>query len=321
MKKEKEKILIIKSGYTEMLDKEIDSRRTSYGEVLRTTCILYLFKDDYVTWVSDESAFPLLKDNPFINRLLRLDFLTLPQLEQEYFDTVINLEKTAGICAFTRKIDAWKKYGFRFDPRTGEVKAHDKATEVLSLGTDYESKRQNKKTAQELLFEMVGEKWNGEEYILGYTPKSKELYDVGLNTQVGLKWPTKAWSMKKWDDLEERLITAGLKVTRQDKQAKEILENLYSYMDWINSSKMIVSNDSLGLHLGIAMKKKVLGLFGATPHREVHFYGRGEAILPEPVPECLPCFDSECKREKNCIEDISVERIYKSVMKHMNLSI
>ena len=35
-------------------------------------------------------------------------------------------------------------------------------------------KRTNKKTIQELLFEMVGLSWKGEEYILGYSPKNKE---------------------------------------------------------------------------------------------------------------------------------------------------
>ena len=108
-------------------------------------------------------------------------------------------------------------------------------------------------------------------------------------------------------------------MTRQDKQPKEkeILTNLESYIDWINSSKIIISCDTLGLHLAIALKKKVLGLFGPTSCSEIHFYGRGKVILPEPAPDCMPCFESKClKQEKSsiqgrkCMEDISVERVY-----------
>ena len=63
------------------------------------------------------------------------------------------------------------------------------------------------------------------------------------------------------------------------------------------------------------MKKKVSGLFGPTPHQETYFYGRGNVILPEPIPECLPCFEPTCNRGKNCMEDISVERVYKEIKK------
>jgi len=306
----KEKVLIIKTGYSEFLDYDPYSRKVSLGDVLRTTCILNLFKDDHVTWVTDKSAFPLLENNPFIDRLLQLDFLTLKQLESEEFDVVINLEKIPGICALCDNIKSWKEYGFRFDTKSGEAKAYDNAFEALAISYDSKSKKENKKTAQELLFEMLGKKWENEEYVLGYLPKTKEEYDVGLNTQIGQKWPTKAWPTENWDKLEELLKSKGIKVTRQDKQGPEIFENLNNYMDWINSCKIIITNDSLGLHLAVALKKKILGLFGSTPHTEVYFYGRGKAILPEPIPGCFPCFKGTCERGKECIEDISVEKVF-----------
>lgn len=310
----KEKILIIKTGYSEFLDKEKDSRKVSLGDVLRTTPLLHLYKNDNVTWVTDEYAYPLLKDNKYIDRILFLDLLTIEQLKAEEFDSVINLEKIPGICALADKIKAWKKYGFRLDTKTGEAKAYDKAFEVLAVSSDPEAKKENTKTTEELLFEMVGREWKGEEYILGYRPTTiEEVYDIGLNTQVGQKWPTKSWPKENWDVLEEMLIKKGFKVTRQDKQEPEILKNLYRYMDWINSCKIIISNDSLGLHLGIALKKKVIGLFGPTPSKEVHFYNRGKAILPEPYPNCIPCFSGFCERGKNCMEDISMEKVYQEV--------
>ncbi|MEK6820253.1 MAG: radical SAM protein, partial [Nanoarchaeota archaeon] len=309
------KVLIIKTGYSEILDEEKDSRTVSLGDVLRTTVLLNLYKDEHVTWVTDEKAFPLLESNPHINRLLPYDFTTALQLESEEFDILINLEKVPGICALSDKIRAWRRYGFRFDKRTEKAEAYDSAFDILAVGYDSKSKKANTSPFQELLFRAVGQAWNGEEYVLGYKPKTTEEYDVALNTKAGYKWPSKEWTKEQWDKLEEMLTRQGLKVTRQDKQPpeSEILTNLYRYMDWINSAQIIVSNDSLGMHLGIALKKKVLGLFGPTPHREVHFYNRGKAVLPEKYFSCMPCFLSSCENELFCMNLIKPESVLKEV--------
>ena len=310
------KVLILKTGYSEFLDERNNSRTVSYGDILRTTPILHLYEKENVTWVTDQKAFPLLEGNSLINKLLPYDFITASQLESEEFDTVINLEKTPGICALTDRMNAWKRHGFRFNTKSGEAEAYDNAFEVLAFGADPKLKKQNEKTSQELLFGLVGEKWAEEEYVLGYKPKTDEIYDVALNTNVGSKWPTKAWPQKSWDGLEKRLIKEGLSVTRQDKQEGPVLNDLNSYMDWLNSAKMIVSNDSLGMHLGIALKKKVLGLFGPTPHKEVYFYNRGEAILCPTKKECLPCFNGKCSNESYCMDEISPQQVLDKILEH-----
>ena len=48
--------------------------------------------------------------------------------------------------------------------------------------------------------------------------------------------------------------------------------------------------------------------------KEVYFYNCGGAILPEPLPDCIPCFKETCERGKNCMEDITVEKVYKSIL-------
>jgi len=34
------------------------------------------------------------------------------------------------------------------------------------------------------------------------------------------------------------------------------MDNLHLYMDWINSCRLLVTNDSLGLHIALASEKK-----------------------------------------------------------------
>ncbi len=313
----KEKILIIKTGYSEILEGENNSRRVSLGDVLRTTPLIQIYKNKHLTWVTDLDAFPLLENNPFISRLINYDFTSSFQLMNEEFDTVINLEKIPGICALSGIIKAKKdRFGFSFNSQTGEAEAYDKAYEVLAVSSDSSAKKENKQTAQELLFKIVGKSWKMEEYSLGYKPKTTEDFDFALNTRSGLKWPTKAWSTKNWDKLENMLIDEGYKVTRQDKQGPEILNNLYIYMDWINSARTIVSIDSLGLHLGIAMKKNVVGLFGPTPNLEVYFYGRGEPIVSEAECEYIPCFKPKCISQKNCMDSINPDKVFETVRKY-----
>ncbi len=311
------KTLILKIGYSEILDQKNNSRKVSLGDILRTTPILHLYKDHSVTWVTDEQAMPLLEGNPLISRLLPYDFTTAFQLESEEFDTVINLEKIPGICALADKIKSRRnRYGFTFNTQTGEAEAYEKAYDVLAVSADPVLKKENERTFQDLLFEMVGAKWKNEGYVLGYKPQKTIQYDVALNTQIGQKWPTKAWPTKNWDELEQLLTAEGLEVTRQDQQDKGVLTDLKKYMDWINSSNVVVSNDSLGLHLGIAMGKNTLGLFGPTPHKEVHFYGKGEALYPTPR-TCMPCFKGYCETNDNCMSDIMPNYVKNRLLKYL----
>jgi heptosyltransferase-2 len=313
---DKEKILIIKTGYTEILDGDQNSKIVSLGDVLRTTPLLHKYKDRQITWITSEEARPLLRDNPYINRLLSFDLLTCLQLESEEFDKIINLEKVPGICALSDKIRARRsRYGFTFNTQTGKAEALDHAYEVLAVSFDSKYKKENKRTVQELLFEMVGETFNGEEYILGYKPKTKEIYELGFNTEVGSKWPSKAWPMENWDKLEE-LLKDDYSISRQEKQGDKIKKDLEEYMDWINSCKTLVTNDSLGLHIALALKKNVVALLGPTPSKELCLYNKIKILIPEGNLNCLPCFSPSCLNyKKSCMNRIYPETVSDEIKK------
>jgi heptosyltransferase-2 len=296
------KVLIIKLGYSETLDKEIRTT-TSLGDVLRTTVILNFLKSEDVSWLVDEKAYPLLADNPRIKRILIFNLESVLQLQRERFDTVINLEKGPGICAFSDSINAWRRFGFRFDDTEGIAQAYDGAEKVLSLCFDLEKKKGSHRHWQDALASMIGKRWEREEYIIGYKPKSSIKFDIGFNWAVGDKWPNKAWPNKYWKKLGT-LLKKKYSISWQCG-----LNNLYEYMDWINSCNMIVTNDSLGMHLAIALKKKIVALFGPTSSKEVYLYERGTKLLPRSPYKCIPCLASECFQKKNCMEFIKPEEV------------
>lgn len=291
------KVLIVKLGYSETLDPGI-SKVTSLGDVLRTTVILYPFKDSHVTWLVDAAAYPLLEGNPHIDRILVYDLASVLQLQRERYDTVINLEKVPGICALADSISAWRRYGFRFDEIKGEAEPYDGCEHVFTMCKDPNAKKTHAASWQESLLQVVGARWEGQEYILGYKPKTTETHDVGLNWAVGSKWPNKAWPRHRWDELITSLQGEYSYSLQQG------MENLYDYMDWINSCRLLVTNDSLGLHIAVALRKKVVVLYGPTNPNETYFYGRGEILFPDMDCACLPCLSPRCSHDRPCMDSI-----------------
>lgn len=305
------KILLIKLGYSETLDPEI-GKVPSLGDVLRTTPILWALKEKYpdsqITWLVSEHAEPLLHRNSLIDRLLVWDSFVPFQLMKEKFDVLINLEKISGVCALSDMIDAWVKYGFRFDSLSGSYHAYEKGLDFISY---IEGKHSDKPKGywQQVLIEMLGIPWKGQEYIIGYKPASSEIHDIGLNFEVGSKWPVKGMPMELWEQLEQRLNSQGYNVSWQEGR-----KNLYEYMDWINSCRLLITNDSLGLHLAFGFNKKVIGLFGPTDSSEVFFYTGGKLLRSPCQCPAMPCFDIKCRTGLFCMSHFDIDQIAASAV-------
>ena len=308
MKLKKHKVLIIKVGHSETLAAEV-SNVTSYGDVLRSTVLLNLYKNDHVTWLVDEKAYPILKNNSLIDRTLIYNLTSVLQLQSEHFDTVINLEKVPGLCALADSINAWRRYGFRFDVRNGCAEAYDGSNNVLEICRNIEKKKNRKAYWQEGLFEMVGSKWNKEEYLLEYESKGNEKYDIGFNYQVGNKWPLKSWSIDNWKKLES-LIGEKYSISWQQGQ-----DDMEKYFEWINSCKLLVTNDSFGMHVAIALKKKIIALFGPTHASDNYLYGLGTCFFPKDFScEEFPCSLSKCIHfDDNCMSMIKSEEVFEEI--------
>ena len=308
----RQKVLIIKLGYSETLDKEI-SEVSSLGDILRTTIILHCFKESHVTWLVDAKAYPLLEGNPYISRILIYNLTSVLQLQSERFDTIINFEKVPGICAMADSINGWRRLGFRFDEIKGEAQAYDSAERIFYITQDKKLKKQNTVSLQQSLIELVDGKWENQEYILNYEPNTHTKFDIGLNWAVGIKWPNKAWPEEYWKQLEEIIIKD--KIYKYDWQKG--LKSIREYIDWINSCKLIVTNDSLGFHLALALKKRVIVFFGPTSQYETYLYNRGTAMVPDVDYDCIPCFEPACSQKKNCTYFIKPEKVYSEIVEKL----
>lgn len=298
------KVLIVKLGYSETLDSAL-SLTTSLGDVLRTTAILHFFKGDEVTWLVDEKARPLLEGNPFIRRIAVYNVENLKGLVKERFDVVVNFEKLPEVCCFVGAFGCAACFGFKTADST--YGSHAGARRLVDLARDVEKRRMNRDCWQKVLIEALGEKWDNQHYILGYKPRSKVKFDIGFNWATGSKWTNKAWPMERWKELE-RLVRGSYSVSWQ-----EGLDSINDYIDWIHSCRMIVTSDSLGLHLGIVLKKKIVALFGPTSPHETWLYGYGSYLVAESPHGCVPCLQPRCSRGDPCMGRILPQQVKEKI--------
>jgi heptosyltransferase-2 len=75
---------------------------------------------------------------------------------------------------------------------------------------------------------------------------------------------------------------------------------------------VIITGDSFGMHLAIALKKYVIVWFGVSCWTEIDLYGRGVKLYPEDL-FCSPCWKKECPYDLECIKKIDLERIVNEV--------
>ncbi len=294
------RVLIIKTGFSEFLDRGI-STTVSFGDVLMCTAILNLYKEDHVTWVTSFKGSPLLEENPYIDELMVFGSDALKKIGDNSYDVLINLEKDIGLCAYLSQIKAKRRYGFYFNEDEKDISTYHRSTRYLLSGQ--ENHKKIRKSSLEILFEAIGKRWNKEGFVLGYKPKSKVIHDIGFNFEVGSKWPTKAWPQDKWEALE-KLLHKKYSISWQKGQ-----KDIYRYIDWIHSCKIIVTSDSLGQILGQVLGKKVVSLFGSTNHKRMEGIPGISVIASTLKCPHRPCYLSICKHDKFCMDYIEPAKV------------
>jgi heptosyltransferase II len=267
-----QRVLIIKTGRSETFA-ESSSSSPSLGDVLRTTVLLNAFAGDQVFFLTSKAAAPLLKHHPLLACLLTEDE-SIEQLPAD-LDTIVNLERSPQWVDFTAKAPAKRKLGFSASEQSFE----------LAPGSNW----------QQGLFALIGRPWQGEDYGFHHpAAKTPEAHEIGLNWRVGPKWPQKSMSLEKWQELDRRLsLEHSVSWQRGFDQIEE-------YIAWIASCRTLITTDSLGLHLALAMKKNVIGLFGPTDDAQVHFYGRGRAIRAGAA-------------NRHCVDAISLDNVMEAL--------
>lgn len=201
---------------------------------------------------------------------------------------------------------------------------------------------------QEYILELNDEQRQFSEDFLKKNRLNSDDFKVGLNTGCGSIFPYKKWTIDGFVELTNKLVRGQMtglipiscnktKVLllggkQEIERNREILKkvdvpivgtgcyhNLKEFIALINCCDLIVSGDTLAMHIAIGLKKMVVALFGPTCAQEVELYGRGESRIS--LLDCAPCYKNSCNRNKNCMEMITPQEVLEAIYKLKNRNV
>jgi ADP-heptose:LPS heptosyltransferase len=327
------------------------------GDVLRTTCLLPVmarkWPDAALTWITRRESVPLLEKNPYLTEIVPYGPDAVVHVASRVFDRVINLDAgkiPSGLATMAR---AKVKTGF-FLHEDGHVQASSpEAEKWLNLGVFDDLKKANTRTYQETMCGILGLPTAGLAYVLDIDDEERgearrHLSGLGLDlshpilgihTGGGQRWALKQWTEKGFVELID-LITEkaenGVQVlllggsSEKDRNAriasavkKPVFDGgcdnpLRHFAGLIGHCRVLVSGDSLAMHVALAMGRRVVVLFGPTSSSEIDLFGQGEKIVPDL--DCLVCYRVSCDIKPNCMESITAPTVFEAVSRQLDKS-
>lgn len=303
--------------------------------------------------VTRENAKDLLNYNKDIDKLWVWE-KERDKIKEISFDWVINTEDDEETCRFASNLKT-RKFTGPYYSKTGKIEyTKDVAIwydmgKISRFGLEKanELKKLNNKGYQEIYCEILELPKKSYPLVLNMIEEEKELSKkfrkenkvskndvlIGINTGAGENWPLKALSTDKTVLLMERLAKLGFKVVllggpNETKRNNEIIKktevpiidsgtqnSLRKFISIINSVDLIITSDTLALHLAVALKKRVVCFFGPTSAEEIELYGQGVKIKPNS--ECYCCFKKERTSAKMCIDEIKAEDIIEATLEQI----
>jgi len=322
------------------------------GTVLATTALLPAIKRRYpnshLTWITRKSALPLLENNPYVDHRVEWNDENRMILLQQKFELVLNADKSRPAAAFTNAVHAATKRGFGLNENGAIVPLNAGAEYGFRLGVDDHFKfRLNKRTGNDILAEAWEVDYRRDEYVLQLSEQElaegehwrRELglenasLVIGINTGCSelftlkkLELETQAQAIRQIAaELPEVkiILLGGREDTERNQQIAALTDGIALPtpptlgLRWgiilENLADIVVSGDSLGMHLAIALKKYVVAWFGLSCAAEIELYDRGIKIIRD-LP-CAPCWKKVCDLPHGpiCVTEFKPEWIVKAV--------
>lgn len=320
------------------------------GDVLMTTAQLPSIKKKYpdstIYWVTLKIAAPLLYYNKYIDQVFSYDAESILILSQMEFDVVMNVDKSQRSGALLNAVNAKEKLGFGIDKNGKIIPVNEGAYYNYQLGMDDNLKfKVNQRTGQDYLAETFELDYEKHDYVFNFNDEEKSFITnyknetgltdsdkvVGFNTGCSNLYPNKKMTIEQHISLIEKLL---------EKQKYKIVlvggpedternNKIYSYFTgkivntptthgvrrgacYESIPDVIITGDSFGMHLAIALKKYVIAWFGLSCWTEIDLYDRGVKLYQNDL-FCSPCWKKVCPYDLECIKLIDLDRIVSEV--------
>ncbi|HRE39952.1 MAG TPA: glycosyltransferase family 9 protein [Ignavibacteria bacterium] len=309
------------------------------------------YPESTIYWLTMTNAKNILINNPYLDKLFLWDDESRMILRNIEFDFVLNADKSVYACSMVNELKAKTKYGFLLNSDGKIIPADENALYSYNLGLDDQLKfKENQRTGIEILHETFHLKYEKDECIYNFDEDERDFinkykaeinYDgrftyVGFNTGCSELFPNKKMTVDQHIQIiGELLFYDNIKIVllggREDTERnKSIFSNFTEFQDerifnsptsmgirkgacYMDVCDVVISGDSFGMHLAIALKKYVIAWFGLSCASEIELYGRGIKLIPEGL-ECSPCWKRSCPYNLECIQMIDLKKMRESVI-------
>ena len=173
---------------------------------------------------------------------------------------------------------------------------------------------------------------------------------IGINTGGGGRWRYKQWNEQSFpslirellkdraDDIQivlfggplerelNRRIIEGTGAARHAGHDPRLGNGVFDggydndvrhFAALVKHCSVVLSADSLAMHIALAVGTRVVVLFGPTSHAEIELFGQGEKVVPDL--DCLVCYKQDCDIKPNCMDSISVETVKQAILRQLVL--
>jgi ADP-heptose:LPS heptosyltransferase len=348
-------VLCVCEHYQPVQERVLMIKLDAMGDVLRTTALLPPLAEVHpnaaLTWVTRSESRPLLQSNPLIHEIIDYGPDALVALGARRFDRVINLDAgrvSAGLAAIAQSP---RKDGFVLDERGFVQATNDAARRWLEMGVFDDLKRAGRRTYQDVMAEILDLTGRTHRYTFRLSDaerrRAQEHLDslgidrtrplIGLNTGAGGRWELKQWREDGYVELIERLTAQSgaqfvLLGGPSEEARNQRLKNaarvplfdagcknpVRHFAGLVGECDVIVTGDTLAMHIALALERRAVVLFGPTSAPEIDLYGLGEKVVPDM--SCLSCYKMTCDFVPNCMDLISTDMVSAAVERQLRMS-
>lgn len=307
------------------------------------------YPGSHITWVTDKICQPLLQHNPYIDRILTSEFSDTLTLSSLKFDVAFCVDKSLKATGLLKQTQYESLFGFQVDSSTGAIiPANEEARELWELGLSNEKKFfVNQKPETQLLVEALDlGPFQRDEYTLQLSDTERDLslqrrrlwVDslspkptlLGINTGCASTIPYKRLSVDGHIELINRIqsrhsqiqlvLLGGPEDTERNQQIQRKTQGVLlsptqngvrDGLASVAACDLVVTGDSLGMHMAIALKKYVVAWFGPTCAHEIDLFDRGVKVLT-PV-SCSPCWKRVCHQSPMCYDQVKMSDFLRAI--------
>lgn len=287
------------------------------------------YKKAAIDWITEKRHVDLLKENPYLRNIFVFEDRKL--FSNHKYNLIINLDADMEISRVISLIKTDKFFGTYVNGGKLLYTKDSRPWFDLGLLSRFGKERadilkaKNRKTYQELCYEMLKLPYSKQRPQLTLSRHDleygqlfaklhnikKEDFVVGINTGAGTKWLHKKLDLrdtiKVTEKVKERfpeskiLLLGGPEEIERNRKIMAKLpyvvdasgnQTFTQFASIINLCSLLITSDSLGMHLGTALNKKIIAFFSPTSPWEIELYDSGTKILP--AKGCLACYHKRC---------------------------